>query len=57
MGSTPISHPKENCLVNSAVEGLLYTEKVGGSIPSQGTSFVVGAESSGKDNQRPVKIK
>ena len=39
MGSNPIGHPKENCLVNSAVEGLLYTEKVGGSIPSQGTRY------------------
>ena len=38
MDSNSIGHPKENCLVNSAVEGLLYTEKVGGSIPSQGTS-------------------
>ena len=27
------------CLVNSAVECLLYTEKVGGSIPSQGTNL------------------
>ena len=38
MGSNPIGHPKENCLVNSAVECLPYKEKVGGSIPSQGTS-------------------
>ena len=37
MGSNPIGHPKENCLVNSAVECLPYKEKVGGSIPSQGT--------------------
>ena len=38
MGSIPILLPKENCLVNSAVECLPYKEKVGGSIPSQGTS-------------------
>lgn len=38
MGSNPIGHPKENCLVNSAVECLPYKERVGGSIPSQGTS-------------------
>ena len=31
------------CLVNSAVECLLYTEKVGGSNPSQGTSFRISS--------------
>ena len=37
MGSIPILLPKENCLVNSAVECLPYKEKVGSSILSQGT--------------------
>jgi len=39
MGSIPILLPKDNCLVNSAVECLPYKEKVGGSIPSQGTKI------------------
>ena len=39
MGSIPILLPKDNCLVNSAVECLPYKEKVGSSILSQGTSY------------------
>ena len=39
MGSIPILLPKENCLVNSAVECLPYKEKVGSSILSQGTKI------------------
>ena len=39
MGSIPILLPKDNCLVNSAVECLPYKKKVGGSIPSQGTRY------------------
>ena len=41
MGSIPILLPKENCLVNSAVECLPYKEKVGSSILSQGTNKIV----------------
>ena len=36
-GSSPASGTKFKCLVSSVVERFLYTERVGGSNPSQGT--------------------